>query len=111
MFFPYRTKDDLGDPTDITKLIQKILNKASSARMITKQEFMVLLSDVPLYICSDIVQKVSLSGYVAVTKEKQKSNTILSQYKKQPFNKRLLSLHEFFHQLKNDNNRGKNTTR
>ncbi len=110
-FLPCRTKDDLGDPTDVTKLIRKLLNKSSSARMITKQECMVLLSDLPLYICSDIIQKVSLSGDVAVTQEKQASNTILSQYKRRPFIQRSLSLHEFFHQLKNDNNRGKNTTR
>ncbi len=68
-FLPYRTKDDLEDPTDVTRLIQKLLNKTISARMITKQECMVLLSDLPLCICSDIIQKVSLNGDVAVTQK------------------------------------------
>ena len=39
--------------------------------MITKQECMVLLSDLPLYICSEIIEKVNLSDDVAVTKEKR----------------------------------------
>ncbi len=51
------------------RLIQKLLSKASSARMITKQECMVLLGDLPLYICFDVIQKVSLSGDVAFTEE------------------------------------------
>ncbi len=47
---------------------------------------MVLLSDLPLYICSEIIEKVSLSGDVAVTNEKKESNTILAKYKRRPFN-------------------------
>ena len=73
--------------------------------MITKQECMVLLSDLPLYICSEIIEKVSLSGDVAVTNEKKKSNTILAKYKRRPFNERDITLNQFFNNIKNRNNK------
>ena len=68
--------------------------------MITKQECMILLGCLDLVLCSESIDKVSISGNVNITKNK-KTNTLLSKYKSRDLSMKNLSLHEFFHRTKN----------
>ncbi len=68
--------------------------------MITKQECMILLGCLDLVLCSESIDKVSISGNVNITKNK-KPNTLLSKYKSRDLSMKNLSLHEFFHRTKN----------
>ena len=85
------------------KTVQKCLNKSISNRTITKQEAMCQVGKLPLVICSESIDTISLSGVVRV-KETESYNykTLISRY-----NTRTMhldkSLHEYFHITKNHN--------
>lgn len=63
------------------KTVQKCLNKSISNRTITKQEAMCQVGKLPLVICSESIDTISLSGVVRV-KETESYNykTLISRY-------------------------------
>ncbi len=75
------------------------MNKTISNKMITKQECMILLGCLDLVLCSESIDKVSISKNVNITKTK-KPNTLLSKYKSRDLSMKNLSLHEFFTEQK-----------
>jgi hypothetical protein len=97
-FYPSSYESETGDERDIIKVVQKCLNKAVAQRTISKQEAMCELAKLPLVICLEIIETVSLSGYNKVQlEEKQPSRSILSRYKHR-IDLQDFSLHQFFHQ-------------
>jgi len=62
---------------------------------------MIELAELPLVLSSEKIETVSISGYHKVTS--QGSDTVLSKYRKRPPHLAHLSLHEFFHHLRNSN--------
>jgi hypothetical protein len=78
------------------------LNKSIAQRRISKQEAMCELAKLPMVICSETIETVSLSGYTKITDgSSNQYKTFLSRYK----NKTELldhSLHEYFHKIKNN---------
>jgi hypothetical protein len=83
-------------------LVQRCLNKSIAQRRISKQEAMCELAKLPMVICSETIETVSLSGYTKITDgSSNQYKTFLSRYK----NKTELldhSLHEYFHKIKNN---------
>ncbi len=65
--------------------------------MITKQECMVLLAQLPLVISTEMFEKVRLSGDVKITTMNKSSKTILQQYKNRKYENEKDSLHQFFY--------------
>lgn len=84
------------------RLARHILNKASSSRTIAKQECMVLLGNLPLVVCSDSIETVSISGSYRLQEGGQ--GTLFQRYKKR-CHALEKSFDEFFHMEKNENPR------
>ena len=63
-----------------------------------KKKKMCELGQLPMVICSEGIETVSITGSTRCSNE---TSTILSQYKKRPDTQEHLSLHEFFHTKKN----------
>lgn len=51
-----------GDENDLIRLARKMLNRTTSDRIISKQECMVECTDLPLTLCSEMIQTISITG-------------------------------------------------
>jgi hypothetical protein len=95
--FTLSCETETGDENDIIKTVQKCLNKTVSSRTITKQEAVYQLEKLPLVICSETIDTVSLSGAVRISNNKNSTyKTFLSKYNLRTTHLDK-SLHQFFH--------------
>lgn len=89
-----------GDGNDLVRVCRQALHKASVQRLIPKQEASVLLADLPLVSCSELIENVSISnGYrLKTTQQGDKTDTrLLDAYAKRDQDKYgSMSLHKFF---------------
>lgn len=98
-------ESETGDEKDVSKLVQKCLNKSVSNRTITKQEAMCEIGKLPMVICSEFIDTISLSGAVKVSNGVNSNyTTFLSRYNKRNIHLDK-SLHQFFHLTKNTHTR------
>ncbi len=105
LFCSFRCESETGDERDIVKLVQRCLNRSISQRTISKQEAMCELARLPMVICSDIIETVSLSGYTKLSDGIYNgSKTLLTKYRNRTDGLQQ-SLHEFFHLVKNKSSR------
>jgi hypothetical protein len=98
-----------GDASELKRVCKKIINKASSARLISKQEASVLLGNLDLTTCSEMIDVVSISNSLKLRvsgSDGQRKN-LLSQYAKRAAIFENFSLHQFYSILRqqNQNNR------
>jgi len=103
---------ETGTSHDVASLVCKLMNRSVAERTITKQEAMCELAKLPMAICSESIETVSLSG---CTKFKEANNattvnTILAKYRRREEDMEDLSLQQFFHAIKNGDKSG-NTSR
>jgi len=90
---------------DIVKLVQSCLNRSISQRTISKQEAMCELARLPMVICSDIIETVSLSGYTKLSDGIYNgSKTLLTKYRNWKEGLQQY-FHDFFHLVKNKSSR------
>ena len=102
--FTLTCESETGDEKDIIKTVQKCLNKSVSTRTITKQEAACQLGKLPLVICSETIETVSLSGAVRMSNGNDSAyTTFLSKYNLRTTHLDK-SLHQFFHITKNAKN-------
>ena len=100
-------ESEIGDETDVVKWAHKLMNRSVAQRTITKPETMCELGSLPMVICSESIETVSISGTTRCSGEGDgySTNTILSRYSKREKPEELeLSLHQFYHKTKNKNN-------
>ena len=92
----------VGDKLDLKRVCKKVMNKAASRRLISKQESCVLLGNLPLTLCSENIETVSISNTVKV--KIQASDGIdrrfLASYANRPSNYHHMSLHQYFFQYR-----------
>lgn len=86
------------------------MNKCVSKRIISKQEATVLLADLPLFLCSETIENVSISDgkRVRVGDEDRQSKagtTFIQLYKRRPSALEHMSLYMYFHYIKNSDPR------
>lgn len=74
------------------------MNSASTKRLISRQEALVLLGDLDLVLCSDVIKTVSLtaSRRIAATPDNREDKNILTKYRKRPLSLEHISLYEYF---------------
>ncbi len=83
------------------KTVQRCLNKSISNRTITQQEAMCEIGKLPLVICSESMDTISLSGMVKVKNaESCNYKTLLAKYNTRTTHLDK-SLHQFYHVIKN----------
>lgn len=92
-----------GDNMDLKILSTKIMNKAASNRLISRQEASVLLCNLPLTLSSEFVNHVPCIMNLKITKDgiKVPKSSLLYAYSQRKSHLSHLSLYEFFkHQRK-----------
>jgi hypothetical protein len=82
-----------GCSKDVTRLARQILNRSIAHRTIPKQECMVELADLPLVICSESFETISLSGSYRITSSTHRD--LVSRYRRIAPTDPQLSLHAF----------------
>ena len=91
---------------DVVKIARQILNRGNAHRTIPKQECMVELAELPLTLCSEITETISLSGSYKLSSSSH--NDVVTRYRKVAPSNPNLSLHQFFQQqLKARKGKGK----
>lgn len=99
------SEDYTGDKKDVVRICKQAMNKCASKRLISKQEAMVLLADLPLTLCTEGFESVSLthSKQVSLDGEMKEDKKFISQYAERPELFEQCSLYNYFHRRKNQN--------
>ena len=102
-----KAEEVTGDRRDIQRLCKQIMNKASTSRLISKQECMVLLGRLNLAKCSETLENVSISQTERLRQNKDETapKTMVKQYQQRQAHLEHLSLYEFYHLKKNGGNK------
>ncbi len=92
-------KEDAIGKQDVQRIARKVLNRSLGEKLISKQEAMVQLARLDLFLCSEMITNVSLSGYYKLATNGEGKTTVLAKYAKRDLSKKKLlhqSLHSFF---------------
>src|SRR5687767_8820906 len=91
-----------GTTNDVKRIARKLLNKTTKDKVISKQEFMCQLAKLDLFLCSEVIETVSISGEYCVSISGESKNTFLVKYvKRDTPESREMSFHKYFHYIKN----------
>lgn len=96
------------DMKDVKRIAHRVLNSVLKERVISRQECLCQLSELPLNLCSERVEHVSISGHVRLGKNNAAKNSLLAMYRDRGKELSNLSLHQFFY-FKKDNQKRKGT--
>ena len=98
-------KDLTGDHESLKSLCKHIMNKCASRRLISKQEAMVLLADLPLTDCTETIETLSInnSNPLRRSNENKTDNRLPTKYAKRPRDKEheSMSLYDYCVKIKN----------
>jgi len=105
-----RSENVRGDQNDVIKLARQALNRANASRIISKQECMVELTSLPLTLCSENIENVSISGAMRLLQgnDNKQQASLLQKYRSRSSDLEAISLCEYFHIIYNCKN--SNTT-
>ena len=96
------SQDISGTTNDVKRIARKLLNKTSKDKVISKQECMCQLAKLDLFMCSESIETVSISGeYRLCTSGEAKSSFLTKYAKRNTTNCQDMSLHQYFHYIKN----------
>ena len=94
-------QDMSGTTADVKKIARKLLNRTSKEKVISKQECMCHLAKLDLFLCSESIDTVSISGEYHLCKAGEAKCSVLSKYAKRDITKYYaMSLHQYFHHIK-----------
>ena len=95
-----KQRDMTGSLQDVKRVARKILNEALKLRVISKQESLCQLVSLPLHLCSERIEHVSLAGEARLSTELQSKTSFLYQHANR-CDCRHLSLADFFDHSRN----------
>lgn len=92
------TQETFGDDKDLQNMCKKIMNKAGSRRLISKQEASVLLADLPLTLCTEKIETISISKStrISIDGTGAQNTKFIDHYAKRDAQYEDLSLHQYF---------------
>ena len=103
--FVFSADDMSGDKEGLKRVAKQVMNKTSSKRIISKQEAMVLLGQLDLTCCTEIIQSVSISNSKRVASNEETASstkkTYLQEYRDRAPCHEEMSFHRYFHYTKN----------
>src|ERR687890_2111746 len=95
-------QDISGTTNDVKRIARKLLNKTSKDKVISKQECMCHLVKLDLFLCSESIDTVSISGEYRLCTSGEAKSSFLTKYAKRDTTKyNDMSLHQYFHYIKN----------
>jgi len=89
----------IGGEGDLKRVCKQVMNKAASRRLISKQEASVFLADLPLTLCSEFMETVSISKTTRLKTDNSSASSpqkFLTHYASRAPEYVHLSLHEYF---------------
>ena len=95
-------EDKSGTIAEVKKIARVLLNKTLKDKVISKQECMCHLAKLDLFVCSESIETVSISGEYCLQTSEGAKHTFLAKYAQQDTmicNE--MSLHQYFHHWKN----------
>ena len=96
------SQDTSGTTSDVKKIAKKLLNKISKDKVISKQECMCHLAKLDLFLCSESIETVSISGEYRLSTSNEAKSSFLAKYANRDSTKwSNWSLHDYFHHVKN----------
>ena len=96
------SQDISGTTNDVKTIARKLLNKTCKDKIISKQECMCHLAKLDLFLCSESIETVSISGEYCLCTEGEAKSSFLSKYAKRDTPKCIgMSLYDYFHYIKN----------
>jgi len=79
------------------------MNRSNASRVVSKQECVVELLGLPLVLCTEEIENVSISGAMKITVQpNQSAKNFLNEYRNRPEEHEDKTLCEFFHLSKNN---------
>lgn len=98
-------EDISGNREEIQRIAKQAMNKSAAKRLISKQEAMVLLAELPLTQCTESIETVSInnSTQLRVSASTSRDKRITSEYAKRPASMENMSLHAYFVKDRNHN--------
>ena len=105
-------EETTGDRSELQSVCKRVINRAASSRLISKQEASVMLGNMDLHVCSENIETVSISNStrVAIDADKSKASNILKAYANRPSALSNLSLHDYYIIYRSEKG-GKGTTK
>src|SRR5687767_12979890 len=95
------SQDVTGSTNDVKRVARKLLNKTTKDKVIFKQECMCHLAKLPLYLCSESFETVSISGEYRLCTSGEAKSSFLSKYANRDTDWSHMSLYQYFHFRKN----------
>ena len=89
-----------GDIKDVKQMAHCVLNHVLKDWIISHQECLCQLASLPLYLCSEDVNHVSISGHVKLGKQNENKSGFLAKYQNRDSQFKMLSLHQYFYHTK-----------
>lgn len=89
----------IGGTSDLRRVCKQVMNRAATRRLISKQEASVMLADLPLTICSEYIETVSISNNKKLSLKKVNGSSrkkLIDAYAQREPKYLPLSLHQFF---------------
>ena len=90
-----------GDKSDIARVAKKVMNRAASKRIISRQECMLLLSDLPLVQCTETIESVSINNSKCISNGSKTDTRLVTCYAKRSTHWETMSLKDYFLTTKN----------
>ena len=91
-----------GDKSDIARVAKKVMNKTASKRIISRQECMLLLADLPLVQCSETIESVPINNSKTISSNTVKQDRrLITCYSKRPKHWETMTLKDYFLATKN----------
>ena len=95
--------DTTGTIIDVKRIARKLLNKTTKDKVISKQESMCHLAKLDLYLCSETIETVSISGEYRLCTSGQSNYSFLTKYAERDSSQyNDMSLHQYFDYIKNN---------
>ena len=76
------SEDISGTTAEVKTIARKLLNKTSKDKVISKQECMCHLAKLDLFLCSESIETVSISGQYRLQTSEGAKHTVLAKYAK-----------------------------
>lgn len=90
-------EEGIGGLYDLKRVCKQVMNKATTRRLISKQEASVLLAELPLTLCSEFTETVSISNSKRLSIDGANDNSkFITKYAKRAERHHHLSLHQYF---------------
>ena len=80
-------QDISGTTSDVKKVARKLLNKTTKNKVISKQECMCHLAKLDLFLCSESIETVSISGEYHLCTSGEAKSSFLTKYAKRDITK------------------------